>query len=146
MPGILLLAQDFSDGRAVPCVGQFAVVVVLISADTPHTEVVRRAFDFFFREFACDDMDAQTIHRHFIDPLDDKRGVFINEPLVLVVRVFAEAIRGLTGNRLSTLTFRQVNGLYFLRCVPCIPFRHDFTERGEFIVAVGGIGAVVDTD
>jgi hypothetical protein len=105
-----------------------------------------RAYDFLVRECPGNLVRTFTVNGHLEDAPYNLRGGFVDEPVVMIIRIFAISVNSLIRKRLAAVTLGVQDGFDFLGCVPCVKFRYNVPKRREVVIVADIVHAVADSD
>ena len=136
-----------SDREAVPAVRPGDVLSAFPDAPSLSGEIGGRRLDFLLAEHRGNFIGAVALDGKLEDAPDNSGGFLVNQPVVLVIRVFSIAINGAVGSRLARLTLDPDGSSLLTAQVPQIPFAHDVDKRRKLAgTGVIAVDAVADGD
>jgi len=138
---IFLLCQYFTDGGAIPAEWIF-VALFPAAVETLRFPVIERSQNLFLFQHATDLIDAVPGEAHIVNAPDYLGRFLVDDPPLGIFCAFHITIRRLT-ERLAGVSAYTVGHSDFFACVTNVPFIHDISERGKFILALKRIDAIV---
>ena len=92
---IFLRRSNIADGGAAPIIGAAVIIAVPLCPPAQLAHVNGGALNFIITEDAGDLMGTVALHAQMEDPPHHSSGFFIQEPVVLVLRVLSVAVDGM---------------------------------------------------
>ena len=143
MAHILRLGKYLPHCEAVPAIRPGDVLPAFPDAPALSGEIGGRRLDFLLAEHRGNFIGAVALDGKLEDAPDNSGGFLVNQPVVLVIRVFSIAINGAVGSRLARLTLGPDGSSLLTAQVPQIPFAHDVDKRrklaGTGVIAVDAV-------
>ena len=117
-------------------------------AKTFLAKIVGWSFDLIFGKLSGDLIRSFSFNGQAVYPTDHFGGLFINDPVIGVIRIFQIAIRG----DVTCMGFAGISPCFkhsfdLLACITDIPFVHDVQKRSElarFLMVT--VDTVIDSD
>ena len=135
MADILRFRQNITDRLAVPVIGT-GFLRAAPGAETFLGKVVGRRFDPVIHQRPRDGMGAFALYGEPIDTADNLGGFLVDQPMVLVLRVFLVTVDGIASGVKSRLPLCLNGGLDLAGLIPQVPLVHNVQE-GRKLVGTG---------
>ena len=144
---VLTLLQDTYHGGRSPIIG----IRNLINPALPQTVAQTRHMDsgnlnLVLSKKLTDLIGAVPVNGHLKDPAHNISGFFVNDPMVMIQRVFQVAVGRSAGNMLTSLALGCEGGANLFARILRVPLVHNVTERDEVIITILTIHIVIDGD
>ena len=136
VPHVFRLGQDTGDSLPIPGIGAGRVQRGLAGTTVALGHVVAGGFDLLPLQRLGDIAGAQPVNAELIDPANDRRGFFVDQPVILVLRIADESIDRRIGDRLPRSALLLEGGSRLAGLVAEIPLVHDVQERGELVAVL----------
>ena len=144
---VLRLRQNIAHRGAAPCIRLRRVYAALPGSLSVFRQIVRRTLHLVGHEDFGDLVAAVTLDAQTKDTPHHGGGVLVDEPVVLVRRVFPIAVNRVVRRGLARLAPRLIRGGLLPAAITQIPLIHDVEERGELAaVLVAAVHAVANGD
>ena len=144
MPHILRLGQNLPNDVAAPVIGVGELLLAFPDAFILLAKVDRRRVDLVIEQNAGNIVRAFTLDGQLEDTPHHGGSFLVDQPVILVLRVFLVAIDGAVGGGLAGFPLDPNGGFLLAAQVTKIPFVHDVEEGRKFvavlIVAVHAVG------
>ena len=144
MSHILRLGQNLPDDVAAPVIGIGELLLAFPDALVLLAEVDRRRVNLVIEQDAGDVVRTFALNGQLEDTPHHGSRFLVDQPVILVLRVFLIAIDGAVGGGLAGLALDADGGFLLAAQVAQIPFVHDVEEGGKLIavlvIAVHAVG------
>ena len=144
MPHILHTGENVAHRRTPPAVGIFKLVVSAVSY-TLCGKVGRRAKHLFLGQNIRDLIHALAVNDHTEDTPHNSGSFLVNDPALLVLRVFQIPVDGVVAGVFALVALRPIDGADLLGGITSVKIVHDVQKGSEIILGlIGAVHAVVD--
>ena len=121
---------------AVPVIRAGFVYPVLKVSASMLGVIIAWGFYFFGSQHSGDVIGAMSLHCKAENSPHDSRRFLVDQPVILVFRVFLVPVDRVVGRRLSRIPLNLISSGNLSRLIAQIPFVHDIKEGSKFVAAL----------
>ncbi len=146
MPHVLHAGENVAHRRTPPAVGIFKLAVSAI-ASALCGKIGGRAKHLFLGQNIRDLAHTLAVNDHVEDAAHNRGGFLVDDPALLVLRVFQIPVDGMVAGVFALVALCPVDGADLLACITSVKIVHDIEKRREVVFGlIGTVHAVVDGD
>ena len=113
------------DTYSCPFIWLWHITPVLVTSISPLCLIIWRFFHLFLSQYPCNLIWSDSLNCHPEYPADNCRSFLVNEPVILIFRIFDISVWWIVGNWFPVPALCLQYCLYLAAAVTQIPFVHD---------------------